>query len=287
MARLGHYELVREIGGGGMSTVYEAIDERLGRTVALKVLTLPPYLTQEQAALLIERLKREARAAGRLTHPNIVTVYDVGEEDGHHYIAMEYLNGPTLRARLDKGPLTHHEAARILDGVAEALDAAHAEGVLHRDIKPGNVILLPDGRVKLADFGVARRLEDATLTQAGAVVGSPAYMAPEQVRGEPGSPASDRWSLGVLLYEMLAGHPPFGGGNVAAVLHQVVYEVAPALSGVSPDLQAVIDRALAKEPSARYGSSHELSDAFQRAVAALAGGGSTTAGLSIGRHPGV
>jgi tRNA A-37 threonylcarbamoyl transferase component Bud32/Flp pilus assembly protein TadD len=266
MASLGHYTLIQEIGGGGMATVYEAQDQRIGRRVALKVLTLPLYLSQAQRQVMIDRLMREARAAGRLSHPNIVTVFDVGEDGGHHFIAMEYLEGQSLRERLGEGPLSLPEAVRILDGVAVGLDHAHAQGVLHRDIKPSNVMLLSDGRVKLADFGVARHADDPRLTQTGIPVGSPAYMAPEQVRGEPVTPASDRWSLGVLLYEMLAGHPPFTGENIPAILHQVAYHPAPRLPHVSRAVQAVLDRALAREPGRRYESAMAMAVDLKFAV---------------------
>jgi len=265
MATLGQYELLREIGEGGMATVYEAADPVIGRTVALKVLTLPFYLSPGQRPVLVERLMREARAAGRLNHPNIVTIYTVGEHDGQHFIAMEYLPGQTLRERLDEGPLPAAEAVRILDGVAAGLDHAHAQGVLHRDVKPSNVMLLSDGRVKLTDFGVARQVDDARLTQTGAPVGSPAYMAPELVRGEPATAATDRWSLGVLLYEMLAGRPPFDGEGLAAVLHQVAYNSAPPAPRASRAVQAVLKRALDKDPRKRYDSALALATAFRQA----------------------
>ena len=249
-----------------MSTVYEALDTRIGtrRPEGAVPCPLPVAVAGGSAGRAIEA--GEARAAGRLSHPNIVTVYEVGEQEGHHFIAMEYLNGPSLRARLAGGPVAPLEAAHILASLAEALDSAHAQGILHRDVKPDNVILLPDGRVKLADFGVARQIDDATLTQAGAPIGSPAYMSPEQVRGEAASPASDLWSLGVLLYEMLAGSLPFRGQNIPSVLHQVVYDPAPPLPG-----------APGKSGSPRSG-------AGQRAGIALSLGARTGCRLSFSRR---
>src|SRR5918997_629768 len=183
--QLGPYLLTREAGRGAMSTVYEATDTRIGRTVAVKLIAIPPYLSPEQREQMLARIRREVRTIGRLSHPNIVTIYDVGEQDGLHYIVMEFLRGQTLRERLDSGaPLSLEEAVGILNQVAEGLDAVHAEGVVHRDIKPSNVMILPGGRVKLMDFGVARQADDTTVTHTGMAVGSPAYMAPEQVRGE-------------------------------------------------------------------------------------------------------
>jgi serine/threonine-protein kinase len=179
---------------------------------------------------------------------------------------MEYLDGMTVRERLDRGALPPEEALRILQQLAEGLDTAHAQGVLHRDIKPSNVMLLPDGRAKLTDFGVARLLDDATMTHAGATIGSPAYMAPEQVRGEAASPASDRWALGVLLYEMLSGQPPFRGDNVASVWHQVAYDPPPPLTETSVAISAVVQKSLAKSPQDRYDSARELVDALRAAL---------------------
>ena len=209
--QLGHYALVREAGHGGTSVVYEARDTRIGRRVALKVVNVPQHLTAEQREAMLARLGREARAIARLSHPSIVSIYDIGEEADRHFLVMEYLEGQTLRDRLAAGPLSPGEAAHVLDQIAGALDAVHAEGVTHRDIKSSNVMLLPDGRAKLMDFGVARQVDDTMVTQAGMMVGSPVYMAPELIGGAEANNASDLWSLGVLLYEMLSGKPPFPG----------------------------------------------------------------------------
>lgn len=274
--QLGNYVLVREAGRGAMSRVHEAVDTRLGRRVALKVLTVPPYLSDDQCEQLITRIKREARAISRLSHPNIVTIYDVGEQEGLHFLVMEYLDGQTLRQRLDSGALPLAEAADLLDQVADALDAVHSQGVVHRDIKPSNVMLLPgrtspgNGQVKLMDFGVARQADDTTVTSVGMTVGSPAYMAPEQVRGEPSTAASDIWSLGVLLYEMVAGRPPFSGQSIPAVLYQVTYEEPPPLPQVSPAVQKVLLRALEKDPNRRFPSARKLADAFRAAATPVA-----------------
>jgi hypothetical protein len=261
--RLAEYELLRETGRGGMSTVYQARDLRLGRTVAVKVLAAPPALSSAQQSALIARLKREARAIAHLSHPNIVAIHDVGEQEGHHFIVMEFLQGTTLRDRLARGALSVAEAADILDQVAEALDAVHAQGVVHRDIKPSNVMILPDGRVKLLDFGVARHCDDATITQVGSIVGSPAYMSPEQVRGEEATVGSDMWALGVLLYEMLAGRPPYVGATIPSVLYQVTQENPAPPPGIPLPVQSVVRRALEKNPARRYRSARELASDFR------------------------
>ena len=264
--KLGHYRILGEAGRGGMSVVYEAVDDRFGRRVALKALSLPLSLAPDQRLATVARLKREARAIATLSHPNVVTIFDIGEERGQHFLVMEFLEGETLRERLNDGPLPPAEAAHILDQVASALDAVHEAGILHRDVKPSNVMLLPGGRVKLMDFGVARGSEDTLVTQAGMMVGSPAYMAPEQIAGETLGPACDVWALGVLLYEMLAGHAPFDGKNVPKVVYQVTHDDPPKIPGVSPAVQAVLKRALAKKPGARYPSARALADAYQMAL---------------------
>ena len=263
---LGHYQILREAGRGGMSMVYEAEDTRIGRRVALKVLSAPLSLTPEQRAAMIARLKREARAIARLSHPNVVTIFDIGEEGGQHFIVMEFLEGQTLRERIAEGPLPLREVSAILDGVAAGLDAVHAAGIVHRDIKPSNVMLLPGGGIKLMDFGVARGHEDTLVTQAGSIVGSPTYMAPEQTLGEECSPATDLWSLGVTLYEMLAGRPPFAGENVPRILYQVAHERPPALPQATSAVREVLNRALEKKPTRRYPSARALADAFHAAL---------------------
>ena len=265
--QLGHYALVREAGHGGMSVVYEARDTRIGRRVALKVVTVPPHLTAGQREEMLARLGREARAVARLSHPNIVFIYDIGEEADRHFLVMEYLDGRTLRDRLTHSPLPAAEAAVILDQVADALDAVHAEGVTHRDIKSSNVMLMPDGRAKLMDFGVARQVDDTMVTQAGMMVGSPVYMAPELIGGAEANAASDLWSLGVLLYEMLAGKPPFTGRTIPVVLYQVTHEPIPPVPGLPPAVQSVLARALDRDPAHRYPSARALAVAFHEAVA--------------------
>ncbi|MES2465150.1 MAG: serine/threonine-protein kinase, partial [Armatimonadota bacterium] len=265
--RLGRFALLGVIGRGASATVYEAMDTRMERPVALKVLSFDPLLSLEQRQRQIDRFEREARAVARLSHPNIVSVFDVGEEDGKHFLVMELLSGVTLRERIDQGgPIALGEATSIVEQIAGALDCTHAEGIVHRDIKPSNVLLLPDGRVKMLDFGIARRGEDATVTHAGTLIGSPAYMSPEQGRGEHASPASDIWSLGALLYEMLTGNSPFGASNVAAVLYKAAYDKPEPLPDDAAPAQKVIDHALAKQPEERYATAGAMAIALRSAV---------------------
>lgn len=264
--RLADYVLVREAGRGAMSTVYEARDAK-DRRVALKVLHTQTTLSQEQQRALVERLEREARVMLRLAHPNVVRLFDIGQQGDEHFLVMEYLDGPTLRARLDTGPLSLLEASRLLEQAAAALDAIHAQGVVHRDVKPSNMMLVGDGIVKLMDFGVARQGDDMTITQTGMIVGSPAYMSPEQVRGGEITASTDLWALGIVLYEMLAGRSPFTGPNVSAVLYRVAHEAPAPVPGLSSAVQQVLRRALDKNPAKRYPTGRALADAFR--VAAL------------------
>lgn len=249
---VGPYLLRRELGRGGMSVVYEARDTRTGGEVALKLLAVPPTFAAEEADRLVARFEREARTVARLSHPNIIEVYEVGAADSQHFLAMEYLHGQTLRERLKQSKLTLGEAYAVLTQVAGAMDAVHAAGIVHRDIKAANVMLLPDGTAKLLDFGIARSSEEATITNANAVIGTPAYMAPEQVRGEPASVVTDLWSLGVLAYEMFAGHPPFGGPIVANVLFQVTSRPPAPAPHLPKALGKALRRALEKDPVRRY-----------------------------------
>jgi len=260
------YRLLHETGRGAMSLVWEAVDARNGRRVAIKTLVAPGALTTGDRAAWAARMEREARAVARLSHPNIVTTYEVGRKDGQPYLVMEFLPGQTLRQRLRTGPVAPVEAARILGQMAAALDAVHAAGVLHRDIKPTNFMLTPGGAVKLIDFGLARQEDDALVTQADMMVGSPSYMAPEQINGDLLGPAGDTWALGVILHEMLSGQVPFGGDRISAVLEQITTADPPLLPGLSPAAQAVLRRALEKDPAQRYPSAGALAEAFQEAV---------------------
>jgi serine/threonine protein kinase len=249
---LSKYRILEEIGRGGMGVVYKAHDTVLDRPVAIKVLA--PHLTWDQE--FVQRFLREARTAARLEHTHIVMIYDVGQAQGYHFIAMKYLEGQPLSTLIrQEGPLHAERAVRILVQIAQALDYAHARGLIHRDVKPGNVIVGPQDQATLTDFGVARSVEGTRLTQSGVTMGTPAYMAPEQVKGEPVGPATDVYALGVVTYEMLGGRAPFEG-ETPHVLHAHAYEPPPPLRQVNPRvpeaLAAAVHKALAKEPKQRY-----------------------------------
>ena len=255
---LGPYRLIREIGSGGMGVVYEAEDTRLQRRVAVKL--LPPELSRDRGAK--QRFRREARAASALDDPNICTVHDIGECDGQLYIVMAYYEGETLKERLARGPLPESEARQVAIEVARALARAHEAGIVHRDIKPANVMLTRRGKVKVLDFGIAKIRGDATLTRTGSSLGTPAYMSPEQARGEPVDGRTDVWSLGALLYEMLAGRRPFPGDDERAVLSAIQSRKPEPLDRIRPEVSAALARtvakALAKDPAERHANGTEL-----------------------------
>ncbi len=249
--RIGPYEIERQLGRGGMGVVYLAHDTRLGRAVALKI--PPSYLAHDPVAK--RRIMAEARAASALDHPRIATVYDIGEtEDGRLYIAMAYCEGETLQERLSDGPLPVEEAVSIAAQIAAGLSVAHAHGIVHRDIKPGNVVVAADGSVRLVDFGIAE-VAGTDLTGTGARLGTVAYMSPEQTRGDAVDSRTDLWALGVVLYEMLVGRHPFPAGSDAARIHAIRSEPAPALArscpGLPDGLSALVERCLAKDPADR------------------------------------
>ena len=253
-----HYRIVARLGGGGMGIVYRARDTRLERDVALKF--LPPHLGLDSRAK--SRFMVEARAAAALDHPNICTVHEIGEAgDGRLFIAMACYRGHVLKERIASGPLPPEEAVDVAVGIARALDAAHTRGIVHRDVKPANVMLTADGGVKLLDFGVAK-LADVTNTQSGVTPGTVAYMAPEQIRGENADARSDLWSLGVVLHEMLTSVRPFLGSHDAAVMQAILHGDPPPLGESSGEatatLQTIVRRLLAKNPDERYQSASQL-----------------------------
>ena len=277
-ARLGPYEILAAIGAGGMGEVYRARDTRLERDVALKV--LPAEALADETARA--RLVREARLASKLNHPHICTIYDVGEADAQTYIAMELIEGQSLSERVARGALPVEEVLRYGQQLAGALAHAHARGVVHRDFKSANVVVTPEGQVKVLDFGLAKRLAgeemaDAatasrqSLTETGVLAGTLAYMAPEQLRGRPADARSDIWALGIVLYELAAGNRPFEGKTgfelSSAILSQPVPSVPPS---VPAPLAGVIDRCLAKEPGDRYQRGGEVQAALEAAASGQA-----------------
>lgn len=278
----GPYRILREIGHGGMATVYQAVHTSQGYTVALKVLS--PELAHQHE--FVRRFLREMEVMRRLQHRHIVRLYDAAQANGMLYMAMELAEGGSLEQRLRSGPLDLHTAARVLDQVASALDYAHRQGVVHRDVKPSNILFTREGRAVLSDFGIASVAGASRLTQSGAGVGTPAYASPEQARGvrQP-DPRSDVYSLGVVAYQMLAGRLPFERDNPWAILLAHLKEPPPPLpASVPKPVQAAVMRALAKLPEQRFASA----GAFAQAVVAGVGGrtGSTTtkrAGLSLPR----
>jgi serine/threonine protein kinase len=247
----GRYRLERSIGAGGMGTVWAGRDELLHREVAIKEVRFPAELSDAEQADLRERTLREARATARLSHPNVVTTYDVVEEDGRPWIVMELLTSRSLSTMLrEDGPLAPHRVAEIGLGVLAALELSHAQGVVHRDVKPGNVLITPDGRPVLTDFGIATMAGDPALTSTGVVLGSPAYMSPERARGQQPGPAGDLWSLGATLYSAVEGRPPFDAPNALGTLTAVTSDpVEPP--GVEGPLRDAILGLLAKDPADR------------------------------------
>jgi len=237
--RLGPYTLIEPIGGGGMGVVYRARDERLGRDVAIKVIR--PGLLASDAAR--RRFRIEALALGKLNHPNIATVYNVGTQDGTDYLVMELVSGQTLKDRLESGPLSPQESLTLASEVASALEEAHEHSVIHRDLKPGNIIVTPRGHAKILDFGLAKMLatsaDDEThpLTDTG-VIGTPLYMSPEQAEGKPVDARTDLWSLGVVLYESLTGKAPFRGGSGVAILRAITSDAPDPLRSARSDVPA-------------------------------------------------
>ncbi len=268
---LGHYRILEQIGAGGMGVVYRAHDESLDRDVALKV--LPADSFQDETARA--RLLREARTASQLNHPHICTIHEVGEADGHAFIAMELVEGNPLSMKLLSGPLPAAEVVRLGLQLAEALAHAHDRGIVHRDLKAANVVITPEGRAKVLDFGLAKRMtadgtgdtatqSQVSLTQPGSVVGTLAYMAPEQLRGQPADTRSDVWALGAVIYEMATGARPFQGQTGFELSSAIMNRPPAPMAGKIPiELKAVVERCLEKEPGRRYQRGGELQAALE------------------------
>jgi eukaryotic-like serine/threonine-protein kinase len=267
----GRYELEQLVGSGGMSSVYCALDRLLERKVALKILH-PHYGDDEE---YVERFRREARAVAQLSHPNIVTVIDRGEDDGQQYIVFEYIDGESLKQLVDRnGPLPARRAIELTLQVADALAFAHQAGLVHRDVKPQNVLVTEDGEAKVTDFGIARSLDvEHGVTQTGTVLGTSNYLSPEQARGQAITPATDVYSLGVVLFELLTGEVPFPGENFVAVAMKHINEPPPSLLERRPDIPVrlvhAVERALAKDPAARFQSMEAFAVELRACLAEL------------------
>jgi serine/threonine protein kinase len=279
--RLGPYEVVEPLGAGGMGEVYRARDPRLGRDVAIKLVS-----TEAASPLRRGRFETEARAAAQLSHPNVVTIFDVGTHEGHPYLVFELLEGATLREVLRSGtPILDQAVSWALDA-ARGLAAAHARGIVHRDFKPENVFLTRDGRVKVLDFGLAKLHEPFVSSTAdpespsstqdttpGLLLGTVGYMSPEQVKGQISGPRADVFALGAVLYEMASGRPAFEGGSAAEVLASILRDEPPPLASeaqaVPAGLEALVRRCLAKDAGARYPTAREVAEALDAALAAL------------------
>lgn len=263
ISHLGRYEIIGELGQGAMGIVYKAKDPLIDRILAIKTISL--NLAMDEKDEYERRFYQEAKAAGRLSHPNIVTVYDVGKSGDVAYIAMEFLQGRELRDILNEGKsMPVSQILDIVRQVALGLAYAHEHGIVHRDVKPSNIMVIRDGHVKITDFGIARMASSTVQTQTGVVLGSPKYMSPEQVLGKSLDQRSDIFSLGVMLFEMLTGKPPFVGDTINAVMYQTMNAAPPPPSTLNPDVPAMLDfivsKALAKGLDDRYQNAKEFAD---------------------------
>lgn len=273
LTQFGRYKVMELIGRGGMGTVYKGLDPILDRLVALKTIRLDFATSAEEISELKERLVREAKAAGKLSHPNIVTIYDVGEQEGVQYIAMEYLSGYTLESFIrKKKDLNYKIVAKIIMQVCAALNYAHQNGVVHRDIKPANIMLLEDFTVKVMDFGIAR-LGTSSLTQSNVALGTPHYISPEQLEGKPADKRSDIFSLGVVLYEFLTGEKPFKGESISSLMYSILHHTPSLPSALNEKAPLVFDRiiskAMAKNPEERYQETEEIEKTLRQFISSF------------------
>jgi len=270
--KFGRFKVIDELGRGAMGVVYRAADSALGRTVAIKTIALTGSSAERDVHEA--RFLQEARAAGSIGHPSIITIYDVGREGDTAFIAMELLEGRDLREMIRDVSLAPSQSVAIVAAVAEGLAYAHERGVVHRDVKPGNIMVLADGRVKIMDFGIARLHEPTVKTQTGVLLGSPQYMAPEQIAGQPFDHRADIFSLGLVLYEVLTGAKPFQGDDIPQLMFKLANMPATPPSHIAPDLPQVIDfivaRALKKRPEERYASAAEMAKDLRDAAVEVA-----------------
>ena len=267
MKHIGRYEIVRELGRGAMGVVYHAIDPNIGRPVAIKTIKFGEGRNADEQERLRERLFREARSAGILSHPSIVTIYDVDQQGDLAFIAMEYVDGPTLDQILSAPRAIDPERMfRLLTQTAGALDYAHQKGIVHRDIKPANIMIAADGTAKITDFGIAKITASEQLTMTGSIVGTPHYMSPEQVQGQPVDGASDQFSLAVIAYEMLTGEKPYSGEHLTTVVYKIVAEPPRPPRSLNPSLAGPIEEALYKGLAKKAGERHATCIEFVRSL---------------------
>ncbi len=261
--------MVGELGRGAMGVVYRALDPSIGRTVAIKTIRLADLTDPTERSRLRDRLLREAQSAGMLSHPNIVTIFDVGEEEGVAYIAMEFVDGPTLDRLAQTETLTGTRVLQILAQAATALDYAHKRGIVHRDIKPANIMIHEKSVVKITDFGIAR-IQSQQMTHAGSILGTPSYMSPEQVQGHTIDGRADQFSLGVIAFELMTGEKPFSGDSMTALLYKIVRDDPPSPQRLNPSLswpvETVLKRAMAKDPGERYASCSDFAKALENST---------------------
>jgi serine/threonine protein kinase len=260
--KIGKYRILGVLGRGGMGIVYKGLDPDIERDVAVKTIRLDTLTDGPVKEEMLTRVGREAKAAGRLSHPNIITIYDVFRESDLTFIVMQYVDGQSLQAMIESGKsFSPQEVLRIIKPLAEALDYAHENGIVHRDVKPANILIDKSGKPYLADFGVAR-VETSTMTGPGTTVGTLSYMSPEQVMGRTADGRADFFALGVILYELLAGQKPFAGDNLSTIVYKIVHEEPRLITEIKQDLprgyETVIRRALAKKPEDRYQNGREL-----------------------------
>ena len=281
---ISHYRVTAKLGEGGMGVVYKAEDTKLERTVALKFLA-PRLLEDEEAR---KRFHREAKAAAGLSHPNICTIHEISEEGGQTFLVMEFIEGESLDPKIERGPLSLKEALGFARQVADGLAAAHAKGVVHRDIKPGNLLVTPEGRVKILDFGLALPTEGSKLTKLDTTVGTVAYMSPEQAQGMEVDYRTDLWALGCVTYEMVRGQRPFQGVYDQALVYEIVNQEPEPLTGVRTgvpmELEWIVGKCLAKDREDRYGRAEDMMLDLRTLAEKLKSGGSailrTAAGLA-------
>jgi serine/threonine protein kinase len=276
MERIGRYQIVRELGRGAMGVVYLATDPNIGRAVAIKTIRLNEVEKTDERERLRERLFREARSAGMLSHPGIVTIYDVDQQDDLAFIAMEFVDGPTLDQILSRDvAITPEQMFSVLGQAAVALDYAHQKGIVHRDIKPANIMIAADGTTKITDFGVAKIGTNEHLTRTGTIVGTPHYMSPEQVQGLAVDGRSDQFSLAVVAYEMLTGEKPYTGEQLTTVVYKIVAEDPVAPNRLNPTvagpIESALRKAMAKRPEVRYPTCQEFAEALEKACATSPG----------------